>query len=171
MEGAFEESLAAGWFGSVESERCKPEHENLMSAQSLDLPPYVTCVLHQLINGGALAIWLIGSRANNSACERSDWDLLSFQERDPIVTEARQPGVDVLWVGPSGKVLLEGKPAEFTFYLSDLEWTEEADGCACYTSKHFIDYPGNQGIDYSMPRFHRRRLRAMRLWPYCLKQK
>jgi hypothetical protein len=136
-----------------------------MSAQSIDLPPYVECVLRQLIDGGALSVWLIGSRANNSVREGSDWDLLSFQKHDPVVTKIRQPGVDVLCVGPSGKVLLEGKPVEFTFYLSDLEWIEEEDGYSYYTSKHFIEFPDNQGIDYDMPRFHRQRLRALRLWP------
>jgi hypothetical protein len=136
-----------------------------MSAQSLDLPPYVACVVRQLIDSGARSVWLIGSRANNSVRESSDWDLLSFQKHDPVETKVRQPGVDVLWVGPSEKVLLEGKPAEFMFCLSDLEWIEEEDGYACYTGKHFIEYPDKQGIDYDMPRFHRQRLRALRLWP------
>ena len=136
-----------------------------MSAQSLDLPPYVACVVQQLIDGGARSVWLIGSRANNSVRENSDWDLLSFQKHDPVETKARLPGVDVLCVGPSEKVLLEGKPVEFMFCLSDLEWIEEEDGNACYIGKHFIEYPDKQGVDCDMPRFHRQCLRALRLWP------
>jgi len=161
---ASEESLVAGYCGSVRSGRCEPEHEDIMSAQSVNLPPHIACVLRQLIDGGAHSVWLIGSRANDSAREGSDWDLLSFQNHDPIATKVRQTGVDVLCVGPSGNVLPEGKPVEFIFRLSDLEWTEEEDGYACYTGKHFIEYSDKQGVDYDMPRFHRQRLRALRLW-------
>jgi len=129
------------------------------------LPAAVAQLLRELIVGGARSVWLIGSRANNCATDRSDWDFLVFQTEDPIPTTARQTGVDVLCVGPSGRVLLEGQPEDFGFALSDLQWTENERGFASYRGKRFVEYPEMQTIDADAPRFHRPHLRAQRLWP------
>lgn len=123
-------------------------------------------VLHELsIDERVRSVWLIGSRANDTATEASDWDLLVFQTHDPTPTAARQLNVDVLCVGPSGKILLEGQTEEYSFSLSTLEWAEVSDGVACYRGKSFVEYPEGQAVDADAPRFHRPSLRAKRLWP------
>lgn len=126
----------------------------------------VARVFHELSHdGGVWSVWLIGSRANGSATEASDWDLLVFQTCDPTPTEARLPNVDVLCVGPSGRILLEGKSAEYAFGLADLEWTETSEGVARYRGKRFVEYSEGQAVDSDAPRFDRPFLCAKRLWP------
>ena len=123
-------------------------------------------VLHELsLDPTITSVWLIGSRANDTPKEASDWDLLAFRTHDPSPTNARRPGVDVLSVGPSEQILLEGKSEEYAFSLSDLEWTETSERTASYRGKHFVKYPEGQAIDADAPRFHRVHLCAKRLWP------
>src|SRR6266581_2352893 len=129
------------------------------------LPASVAQLVRELVVGGARSVWLIGSRANNCAADGSDWDLLVFQAQDPIPTTTREPGVDVLRVGPSGKVLLDGQSEDFAFAQSDLEWVEDDRGFGRYKGKRFVEYPEMQSINTDASRFHRPHLRAQRLWP------
>lgn len=123
-------------------------------------------VLHELsIDERVRSVWLIGSRANDTATEASDWDLLVFQTQEPTPSAARHPNVDVLCVGPSGRILLEGQTAEYSFLFSTLEWTEISVGVACYRGKNFVDCLDGQAVDAAAPRFHRPYLLAKRLWP------
>jgi hypothetical protein len=129
------------------------------------VPTFVAQTVHKLVVGGAISIWLIGSRANDSATDKSDWDLLVFQTHDPIPTKDSEPGIDVLRVGPSGKVLLDGQSEDFALTLSDFEWSEKEQGFATYSGKRFIEYPEMQSISSDAQRFQWDRLRAKRLWP------
>jgi predicted nucleotidyltransferase len=54
-----------------------------------------------------MQVWLIGSQTSGGASLESDWDLLVFSTREASVTSARNPKIDVLWKGPSGR---EGVP-------------------------------------------------------------
>jgi predicted nucleotidyltransferase len=50
-------------------------------------------------------VWLLGSRANNRAEERSDWDYLVFADDDRVLNdlsqsiEFKRPGIDLLFAG------------------------------------------------------------------------
>ena len=111
------------------------------------------------------SVWLIGSQANGNATAESDWDLLAFRTTEPCTTTARQQHVDVLWVGPSGAILLEGQGEEYTFKMNDLQWTETSDGVARYCGKRSVDFLEGQAFDSDTPRSHRPWLCAHRLWP------
>jgi len=59
---------------------------------------------------GITSIWLIGSRANNTFRENSDWDLLIFADEQTLdlmrkATELKRADVDVL-------VVYDGKNGE-----------------------------------------------------------
>lgn len=111
------------------------------------------------------SIWLIGSRANHCARDDSDWDLLVFSNADPIPTPCRFDGVDVLRVGPSDKMLLEGQSQDYECRFSDFQWHPLSEGHAQYRGNKLIEYPNGQLIDYSTPRRERRILDAFRVWP------
>jgi hypothetical protein len=89
------------------------------------------------LEGSVEQIWLIGSRASGRATASSDWDLLVFSSEDPRECPCRRIGVDVLWRGPSGRILLEGKPSCLAIYFSDLQWSESAPGYATYRGRKF----------------------------------
>src|SRR5690242_8242191 len=120
------------------------------------LSPAAAHVLDELsLERNVRSVWLIGSQANDTATEHSDWDLLVFRSDEPIPTNKRQATVDVLWVGPSGRNLLEGQGEGYGFMLSDLEWTETtSDGIVRYRGKRFIEYPEGTAVDTDAPRFH-----------------
>ena len=109
-------------------------------------------------------IWLIGSRANGSASETSDWDLLVFSYEEPVPVTRRHSHVDVLRVGPSGHVLLEGQPEEFTLQFTDFQWSVVSEGLASYIGKKAIDFQEGEPKNYDAPRFVRVPLKAVLLW-------
>lgn len=86
-------------------------------------------------------IWLIGSRASKQATPKSDWDLLVFSSAEPCVSTQRAHGVDVLWKGPSGAVLLEGQSDDCTLQFSDFLWTATSPDKATYRGRKFNDVP------------------------------
>jgi len=110
------------------------------------------------------AIWLIGSRANNTHHEHSDWDILVFSEREPVPVSARSNQVDVLHLGPSGKFLLEGKSAQFIIPFSDLRWKLLSPTEAHYIGKRTIDFEPGTAQDNDQPRFAKIQSRAKLLW-------
>lgn len=117
-------------------------------------------------------VWLIGSRANGTATDESDWDLLVFMDEDPRPVAARQLKIkiDILRVGPSGQVLLEGKPKEFTFNFADFSWSLVSEECASYVGKKPNDYVDLQAYDTDTRRFQRPKLKARLLWSTSQKQ-
>lgn len=109
-------------------------------------------------------IWLIGSRANGSAVSTSDWDLLVRSTRDPSVVSKRSAEIDVLWSGPSGTVLLEGKDETLGFMFSDFEWKESSPTEATYRGRKLKNCHDGTARDASESPFDRSRQRALLLW-------
>ena len=121
-------------------------------------------LISQLSNDpSVMGIWLIGSRASGNAHAASDWDLLVFSTNEPQATCARVEGIDILWKGPSGNVLLEGQPISFQFEFSDFNWLVVAEGHATYRGKKFNEVP--DGIrDASEPLQSFIECKALCLW-------
>lgn len=111
-------------------------------------------------------VWLIGSRANGTATDESDWDLLVFTDEDPRPVAARRLKIkiDILRVGPSGRALLEGKPEELRFDFADFSWSPVSGECASYIGKKPNGYVELQARDTDTPRFQRLNLKARLLW-------
>ena len=110
-----------------------------------------------------MEIWLIGSRASGNHHSESDWDILVFSNNEPQVTSSRVEGIDVLWKGPSGKVLLKGMSNFYQMEFSDFNWVEIAEAQAIYSGKKFNDVP--DGIrDASIPLQSIVESKAVRLW-------
>ena len=108
------------------------------------LPQHVLDVLKALTEQAeTLEVWLIGSRANNTAGPDSDWDLLVFSSAEPTPIATRQPGVDVIHVGPSGQFLLEGQLEVMTRPFASFVWRPSENETATYTALRLIDFaPG-----------------------------
>ncbi len=78
------------------------------------------------------SIWFIGSRANSRARPESDWDIMVFTTEALSCVSARVPGLDILRVSPSGEVLLEGMPEQFTLEFSSFRWSRIDQNHAVY---------------------------------------
>ena len=117
----------------------------------MEIPENIKDLVFQLANDlSIMEIWLIGSRASGNAHAASDWDLLVFSTSEPQATTSRVEGIDVLWKGPSGNVLLEGQPISFQFEFSDFNWLVVGEGQATYCGRKFNEVP--EGIrDASIP--------------------
>ena len=122
-------------------------------------------MLEELASDSSVSeVWLVGSRANGTALRGSDWDLLVFSDLEPSPTRSRMAGVDVLWKGPSGNVLLEGQSEHYVFNFSDFVWIQTGRDRARYRGKRFNDVP--QGVrDASVPFQSFVDADALRLWP------
>lgn len=129
------------------------------------LPEPVLRVLAELSQEPSTeSVWLVGSRANQSATVHSDCDLLVFSSAEPEVVPARCEYVDVIRVGPSRQVcLLEGKGSDYILSFADWQWREADDATATYLGKRFIDYPPG-ARDTSDPVYSRTEQRAYRVW-------
>lgn len=127
-------------------------------------PDRVEHILAQLAADESVSqVWLIGSQADGSATAASDWDLLVFSSRDPQNRPARLPGIDILWVGPSGKVLLEGQSNSLAFAFTDLQWNEQLDGTAQQLGRKFVEREVGVAYDASKPVQIRSVARAVRV--------
>lgn len=134
------------------------------------LPPQVSCLVEKLAADPAVCeIWLIGSQANGTATCASDWDFLVFSDQEPSVTNQRCEGIDVLWKGPSGAVLLEGQSEFHAFGFDDFRWTAQADDHAQFLGRKFADIEYGVASDLSESLQRRSIQRATRIWPSCLK--
>ena len=108
----------------------------------MELPRTVSGVVENLKSDESITqIWLIGSQANNSASPESDWDLLVFSTRESVLSFDPKPQVDVLWKGPSGRVLLLGMPESYSLLFSDFQWKLIGPGKAMYRGRRFVDIP------------------------------
>ncbi len=127
-------------------------------------PESVSEVLGELQRDFATeSIWLVGSRANQSATAESDWDFLVFSNVDPELASARRPGVDVLLVGPGGHVLLEGKDNDYAFAFDEMQWTDLDGSSATYIGKTFLcDEESERNAEE--PVFKRPRQSAFLIW-------
>lgn len=108
----------------------------------MQLPLAVTELVEELqFDDTVMQVWLIGSQASGGASLDSDWDLLVFSTREASVTSARKPKIDVLWKGPSGRILLEGESESFVIQFSDFSWKLLAVDKATYRGRRFLDLP------------------------------
>lgn len=129
------------------------------------LPPPVESVLNDLTTDhSVLEVWLIGSRPSGTATSTSDWDLLVFSYAEPAVGPARMDGIDVLWSGPSGATLLEGRSINMMFDFKDFQWRETEAGCAEYRGRKFTDAEDGVARDASTPLQVYISCHAVRLW-------
>lgn len=132
---------------------------------SLKLSKAVIDVIAQLAQEpSVLEIWLIGSRANDSAKFNSDWDILIFSTADPYPSPVRHPEVDVLWTGPSERVLLEGQPICMEFAFSDFQWITITAEKANYSGRKSLDHAPGVARDVTEPAQVRVPSSAIRVW-------
>lgn len=126
-----------------------------------DLPDYVRRAVADLASEPTTqSIWLIGSRASDTARPSSDWDLLVFSSTEPRERHRRCNELDVIHVGPSRYFLAEGQPAaSFTRSFANWEWDEDGDQ-ATYTG---YDLLGETEHADSSP-VRRPQRRAVRIW-------
>ncbi|RYE01285.1 MAG: nucleotidyltransferase domain-containing protein [Sphingobacteriales bacterium] len=129
------------------------------------LPAHVADIVQQLKEDmDSLEVWLIGSRATNTAHATSDWDLLLRSAREPEPVTHRCEGVDVLHCGPSGKILLEGQPRKREIKFTGFMWEAISPVEARYSGIQFL--PVQEGVvrdswDPSVVRFP---AKALLLW-------
>jgi hypothetical protein len=126
--------------------------------------PIVPAVTELAGEAGTLAVWLIGSRANGTERKDSDWDLLVFCEQEPVPAPQKREFVDILRVGPSGRVLLEGKSEEHMLQLANFQWKVIAKRHASYVGTKFIESSCGVAVDYDSPRVLSSNLKAILLW-------
>jgi hypothetical protein len=86
-----------------------------------------------------------------------------FASTDPAPVKERQPGIDIIQVGPSGFYLLEGVTGEHLLPFCNWEWQVIGDGEASYSSWDDPDKNSSVIVAYDQPRI-RKRLRAVKLW-------
>lgn len=113
-------------------------------------------------------VWLIGSRANGWEKLDSDWDLLVFSSVEPTPVSQRSPDVDVIHVGPSRTILLEGQPACMMLPFSSFAWHPNEDGTASYKALSLTKFESGVVRDASEPSFALRSANAFRLWPHAV---
>ena len=119
-----------------------------------DCPGGVRALIDELAREPATqSIWLFGSRANSSATITSDWDVLVFSSTEPVAAPRRRENVDVVRVGPSGRVLVEGVCEDLAFHFQDFQWTVLDAERASYVGKKFRDT--KEGGDTSEPVYQR----------------
>ena len=96
------------------------------------LPTYILEFLEKNINP-TFETWLIGSRANNTASERSDWDLLIFGNRELLFelsnhSPIREADIFVVtdgnrfkspWADESGSLTKQGDLADWKWQKHD----------------------------------------------------
>ena len=132
----------------------------------VQLPEHVQRVIAELVvDAFVREIWLLGSQVNGTASASSDWDLLVFANREPIVREERcpDPRVDVIWKGPT-QTLLEGQPEFKQIDFNNFQWAERDDGTADYVGYKFIEFEYGVVRDASISPVLRQPQRAVRIW-------
>jgi predicted nucleotidyltransferase len=105
-------------------------------------PEFVRKVLAELIEEESTeSVWLVGSRANQTARPDSDWDLLVFSSVEPEAISARCEKIDIIRVGPSRQGLLEGQGNNYIFSFADWQWSDIDKVNAKYIGTKLKDYP------------------------------
>jgi len=95
------------------------------------------------------SIWLFGSRVNDCAGSKSDWDILVFRNDPCIAVPRRMAGLDVLRVSLSGDSLLEGMSESFVQSFARFEWSAINHETASYVGQKFTEVEGVR--DASVP--------------------
>ena len=98
-----------------------------------DFPEQVTDVLKGLLSEKETdSIWFIGSRANGTEHEGSDWDFIAFVSEDISEFSVRNNRVDIIRVDRNWNYLLEGKGMELMGLFKTWQWREVEPGRAVY---------------------------------------
>jgi hypothetical protein len=131
---------------------------------SIDFPDSVLNVLAELQQERFVeSIWFMGSQANHCATSKSDWDFLVFISIEPEVVPKRHPEVDIVRIGPSGRVLAEGAGAALEISFQDFEWSLKDEMTASYVGRKYVGY--EKGIrDCSEPFCLREKQSAYLIW-------
>ena len=108
------------------------------------------------------SVWLIGSRANNTAHETSDWDLLAFGNKKALACirkhrELHRPDVDFLVVTNGDVFINAWGNCDKTGSLSQWEWKQKSDVEAEYT-----EVKSSPGANYGNVALKRRL--GLRIW-------
>ncbi len=90
------------------------------------------------------SIWLVGSRANGSATEKSDWDFLAFgsEEAHRFLQDASQfhrPDVDFLVVVNGEDFRCAWGEKDKSGSLSSWEWAQSSERQAEYTETKWVE--------------------------------
>lgn len=133
------------------------------NSATIELAPIMTAVDDLAHDLNTREVWLIGSRANGTETEESDWDLLVFSFTEPVPILFVRTNIDVLRVGPSGNVLFDGETIPFT-HLDDFQWLSVNNQEASYLGKDSINFVDCVPRDYAAPRFIRTKLKALLVW-------
>ena len=129
------------------------------------LPESVREVLSELASEfSTQSVWLVGSRANQSARSDSDWDMLVFSSVDTERRSPRRPGIDVIRVGPSGLSLLEGKSEVFRKSFDDWKWNTVDERLANYLGAKTDSKSVTEGVVYDLPKTRATKQQAFLLW-------
>lgn len=131
----------------------------------MEFPREVEEVMTHLISDSTVdEIWLIGSRADGSGSQTSDWDFLVRSTREPRSVPRRSPNIDILWSGPSGATLVEGEDEGLTFEFSDLAWKRTSTAEASYVGRRLKDFQYGVARDATESVVVRSRQRAHLVW-------
>jgi hypothetical protein len=116
----------------------------------MKFPLAVQDVLSQIkLSENARSIWLVGSRANDSYRENSDWDFICFISESVTERSARSAIVDIIQVDCLGESLLEGQTLDLKGMFSSWRWHDLKNGKATYVSRITPNVPLGQAYDHS----------------------
>ena len=136
-----------------------------MSADSkFDVETYVLKVAAEHPN--VTEMWLFGSRANGTATEKSDWDILAFADEATLNAlrndiELHEPRVDLLIVKSANGSFEKPWGKKKSGSLENLQWNRLSNTEATYRSVKFVPDPG----ETREGNLHEQILKAIRLWP------
>jgi predicted nucleotidyltransferase len=132
----------------------------MSNAEKVDILEFVRHLVN--VAPGIKEIWLLGSRANGTAREDSDWDLLVLGDEETLKTFRRNPSlhradVDCLVATNEQFVNAWGEKAK-SGSMPAWKWERLNDFFAEYTEKKWKDAVDGSGVVS-------RRRKAVQLWP------
>ncbi len=128
-----------------------------------DFPDSVSAVLESLIGESETdSIWFIGSRANGTEREDSDWDFIAFVTDITAERSARSGEVDIVRVDREGNCLLEGKGLALKHPFKTWRWRRIGPNRASYTVRVTPEVDEQSAFDLS--EVENRELRAIKVW-------
>ncbi len=115
---------------------------------------------------GVTEMWLLGSRANGTATEKSDWDILVFADEATLNSfrqdfDSHDSRVDLLVVKSADGRFEKPWGRKKSGSLESWQWRRLSDTEASYRSTKFVPDPG----ETVHGDFHEQILKAIRFWP------
>lgn len=110
-----------------------------------------------------IAVWLVGSRANGTANESSDWDFIAIGKPETLsflraATDLHHPDVDFLVVTNGDNFEAAWGKCEKRGSLAQWEWEQLDSNNAAYTQTKWEDAEDGAGVRSN-------RVSAKRIWP------